>query len=143
MPADIRQLRAKNLSKRIWDSYTPVPEGSRGGASNMRNCTLRAVWGWLRPAMALTPDAASAFHLRRTGHSGRNQKAVPGRRHSQGKPLSQGAVTEDQSGAGALSEAYRAGAGRHRTGRNTGHDPGADRPRHPGLAAGPEPDADR
>ena len=52
-------------------------------------------------------------------------------------------LTEDQSGAGALSKAYRAGAGRHRTGRNPGHDPGADRPRHPGSAAGPEPDADR
>lgn len=46
-------------------------------------------WVLSKPAITSTKTAASAFHLCGSGDLGRDQKAVPGRRHRQGKRLSE------------------------------------------------------
>ena len=61
MPADIRQLPREEFIEKNLGLVHACAGRFKGRGSNMRNCTLRAVWGWSRPAMALTPAAASAF----------------------------------------------------------------------------------
>ncbi len=61
MPAGIRQLPREEFIEKNLGLVHACAGRFKGRASNMRNCMLRAVWGWLRPATALTPAAASAF----------------------------------------------------------------------------------
>ena len=80
------------------------------------------------------------FHLCRAGHPGRDQKAVPGRRHRQGKPLPERAGHAGAGSAGTHHEAVRHRAHPLPTGRAAGGERGECGHGHPGGTARHEPD---
>ena len=141
MPADIRQLPREEFIEKNLGLVHACAGRFKGRGIEYEELYAAGCLGLVKACDGFdTGRGVCFFHLRRTGNSGR-EKAVPGRRHSQGKPLTQGAVAEDQSRAGALSKSV---PGRSRASQNWQKPwarPGADRPRHPGSAAGPEPDA--
>ena len=80
------------------------------------------------------------FYLCSASDPGRDQKAFPGGRHSQGQPLLKRTGAAGQCGAGTSQEALRHRADPFSTGRRAGGERGEHHACDPGCTARPEPD---